>query len=55
MQSNYQKRIKDLRGTLVGKIPDPKGQVEQIMIAMMYRFMDDMDTESLELGKDLFI
>ena len=50
LDQTTKKRIKDLRGTLVGKIPDPKGQVEQIMIAMMYKFMDDMDTESLELG-----
>lgn len=26
---------------LVGKVPDPKSQVEQITIALIYKFMDD--------------
>lgn len=44
------RRIDDARDILVGKIPDPKSQVEQITIALIYKFMDDMDTESEELG-----
>lgn len=43
-------RIDDARDILVGKIPDPKSQVEQITIALIYKFMDDMDAESEELG-----
>ena len=35
---------------LVGKVPDPKSQVEQITLALMYRFMDSMDRESEALG-----
>ena len=35
---------------LVGKVPDPKSQVEQITIALIYKFMDDMDAASEELG-----
>ena len=35
---------------LVGKVPDPKSQDEQITIALIYKFMDDMDAESEELG-----
>ena len=31
-------------------MPDPKSQVEQITIALIYKFMDDMDAESEELG-----
>ena len=31
-------------------MPDPKSQVEQITIALIYKFMDDMDKESLALG-----
>jgi type I restriction enzyme M protein len=31
-------------------VPDPKSQVEQITIALIYKFMDDMDAESEELG-----
>src|SRR5659263_186906 len=34
----------------VGKVPDPKSQVEQITIALIYKFMDDMDVEAEELG-----
>lgn len=44
------RRIDTARDILVGKIPDPKSQVEQITIALMYKFMDDMDAESEELG-----
>jgi type I restriction enzyme M protein len=36
----------------VGKVPDPKSQVEQITIALIYKFMDDMDAEAAELGGD---
>jgi type I restriction enzyme M protein len=43
-------RINTARDILVGKVPDPKSQVEQITIALIYKFMDDMDVESEELG-----
>jgi len=32
-------------------VPDPKSQVEQITIALIYKFMDDMDSEAAELGR----
>jgi len=44
------RRIDTARDILVGKLPDPKSQVEQITIALIYKFMDDMDREALELG-----
>ncbi len=44
------KRIDDCRDILVGKLPDPKAQIEQITIGLIYKFMDDMDKESIELG-----
>src|SRR5512135_658874 len=44
------RRIDTARDILVGKVPDPKSQVEQITIALIYKFMDDMDLESEELG-----
>ncbi len=44
------RRIDTARDILVGKVPDPKSQVEQITIALVYKFMDDMDKESLEMG-----
>ncbi len=44
------RRIDSARDILVGKVPDPKSQVEQITIALIYKFMDDMDAESEEFG-----
>lgn len=44
------RRIDTARDILVGKVPDPKSQVEQITIALIYKFMDDMDAQSEELG-----
>jgi len=44
------RRIDAARDILVGKVPDPKSQVEQITIALIYKFMDDMDSESEEMG-----
>ena len=44
------RRIDTARDILVGKVPDPKAQVEQITTALIYKFMDDMDKESEELG-----
>jgi len=44
------RKIDSARQILVGKVPDPKTQVEQITTALIYKFMDDMDKESQELG-----
>ena len=44
------RKIDSARQVLVGKVPDPKAQVEQITTALVYKFMDDMDKESQELG-----
>ena len=43
-------KIDSARQILVGKVPDPKAQVEQITTALIYKFMDDMDKESEEFG-----
>jgi len=50
LDQQTKKRIDDCRNILVGKITDPKSQVEQITIALIYKFMDDMDTEAIEMG-----
>jgi len=50
LDSATRHRIDTARDILVGKVPDPKSQVEQITIALIYKFMDDMDAESEELG-----
>jgi len=50
LESETKRRIDTARDILVGKVPDPKSQVEQITIALIYKFMDDMDRESVEMG-----
>ena len=50
MNHSTKRRIDTARDLLVGKVPDPKSQVEQITIALIYKFMDDIDAESEEFG-----
>ena len=50
LDTETRRRIDTTRDILVGKVPDPKSQVEQITIALIYKFMDDMDAEAEELG-----
>ena len=50
LDNETKRRIDTARDILVGKVPDPKSQVEQITVAMIYKFMDDMDLEAIELG-----
>ena len=52
LDTDTKRRIDTARDILVGKVPDPKSQVEQITIALIYKFMDDLDAESEELGGD---
>ncbi|MEG0408955.1 MAG: N-6 DNA methylase, partial [Bacilli bacterium] len=49
-KQNIMKAIDDLRATVVGKIPMPNSQVEQITLALLYKFMDDMDQSSIDFG-----
>lgn len=50
LDQETKRRIDAARDVLVGKVPDPKSQIEQITIALIYKFMDDMDKASQELG-----
>ena len=50
LDADTKRRIDTARDILVGKVPDPKSQVEQITIALIYKFMDDIDAQSEELG-----
>jgi type I restriction enzyme M protein len=50
LDTDTKRRIDTARDILVGKVPDPKSQVEQITIALIYKFMDDMDADSEEMG-----
>lgn len=52
LDNETKRRIDTARDILVGKLPDPKSQVEQITIALIYKFMDDMDAESVSFGGD---
>lgn len=51
LTQEIKKKIDSARDILVGKVPDPKAQVEQITTALIYKFMDDMDKESMSLPK----
>ena len=50
LDTETRRRIDTARDILVGKVPDPKSQVEQITIALIYKFMDDMDAKAEEFG-----
>jgi len=50
LDAETKRKIDNCRDILVGKIPDPKSQVEQITIALIYKFMDDMDQLSIDQG-----
>ncbi len=44
------RKIDSARAILVGIVPDPKAQVEQITTALIYKFMDDMDKANKSVG-----
>ena len=50
LDEETKKIIDNARDILVGKLPAPNTQVEQITLAMLYKFMDDIDQESIEMG-----
>ncbi len=50
LTSETKRRIDACRDVLVGKLPLPSDQVELITLALIYKFMDDLDEESVKLG-----
>src|SRR5215210_3444739 len=50
LTSETKRRIDGCRDILVGKLPLPNDQVELITLALIYKFMDDLDEESVKLG-----
>ena len=50
LDQNTKKIIDSARDILVGKLPAPNTQVEQITLAMLYKFMDDIDQETIDMG-----
>ncbi len=50
LTSETKRRIDACRDILVGKLPLPTDQVELITLALIYKFMDDLDEEAVKLG-----
>ncbi len=50
LTSETKQRISSLRQILVGKVPNPTEQVDQITNALIYKYMDDMDQQAISLG-----
>ena len=50
LTSETKRKIDNARQVLVGVLPNPMQQVEQITTALIYKFMDDMDEKSRKLG-----
>ncbi len=48
------RKIDYLRDVLVGKIPVPSLQIEQITLGLIYKFMGDIDEQNEELGGKSF-
>lgn len=46
----FRRRIDTMRQILVGAVPSPAGQIDQITYALMYKFMSDIDDQSAALG-----
>ena len=47
LTSETKRRIDSCRDVLVGKLPLPTDQVELITLTLIYKFMDDLDEESV--------
>ncbi|HOG15327.1 MAG TPA: class I SAM-dependent DNA methyltransferase, partial [Candidatus Absconditabacterales bacterium] len=54
LTSEIKRKIDNARDILVGKVPVPSQQIEQITIALIYKFMSDIDQEDKKLGGEGF-
>ena len=50
LTSETKRRLDACRDLLVGKLPLPTDQVELITLTLIYKFMDDLDEESVAMG-----
>lgn len=50
MNSETKRHIDAARQVLVGVVPNPTSQIEQITNALIYKFMDDMDQSAIKAG-----
>ena len=57
LDQEMKKKIESLRNILVGVVPNPLTQVEQITIGLIYKFMSDIDQKSENAGgkKEFFV
>lgn len=52
MNVDIKRHIDSARQVLVGVVPNPTSQIDQITNALIYKFMDDMDQLSIKNGGD---
>jgi type I restriction enzyme M protein len=52
MNSETKKHIDAARQVLVGVVPNPSAQIDQITYALIYKFMDDMDQLAISQGDE---
>jgi len=54
LTADTKRKIDYLRDALVGRIPVPSQQIEQITLGLIYKFMSDIDEQNEELGGKSF-
>ncbi len=52
MNTETKRHIDSARQVLVGVVPNPSTQIDQITNALIYKFMDDMDQSAIKQGGD---
>jgi len=52
MNTDIKRHIDAARQVLVGVVPNPSSQIDQITNALIYKFMDDMDQAAIKVGGD---
>ena len=52
LNSETKRHIDAARQILVGVVPNPTSQIDQITNALIYKFMDDMDQSAIKAGGD---
>ena len=52
LTSETKRHIDAARQVLVGVVPNPTSQIDQITNALIYKFMDDMDQSAIKAGGD---
>ena len=52
INADTKRHIDSARQVLVGVVPNPTSQIDQITNALIYKFMDDMDQSAIKAGGD---